>query len=64
VRTSRISANTGGYCQARRKLPKLVAIQAMDNLFDELPQHMRERMPKLPRPALIRRLEFWDDGKW
>lgn len=53
VRTSKISANTGGYCQARQKLPKLIAMQVMDNLFDELQQHMREVMPEFPLPVFV-----------
>jgi hypothetical protein len=53
VRTAQISANTGAYCQARQKLPKMVAIRLMDTLFDELQQHMREVMPELPRPVFV-----------
>ena len=53
VRAARISTHTGGYCQARQKLPKLVAIKVMDNLFEQLQQHMREVMPELPRPVFV-----------
>jgi hypothetical protein len=53
VRTARISANNGAYCQARQKLPKLVVIPLMDSLFEELQEHMREVMPELARPVFI-----------
>jgi hypothetical protein len=53
VRAGKISTNTGGYCQARQRLPKLVTIKVMDNLFEQLQQHMREVMPDLPRPVFI-----------
>ena len=53
LREGNVSTNTGGYCQARQKLPKLVAVSLMDNLFDQLQQHMREVMPELPRPVFV-----------
>lgn len=36
VREGRISGATGGYCQARRKLSKLVVGQIVDDLFERL----------------------------
>jgi hypothetical protein len=53
VRMDNISGNNGAYCQARRKIPKLVTTLLMDSLFEELQQHMREVMPELTRPAFI-----------
>jgi hypothetical protein len=53
VRTAKISANPGGYCQARQKLPKRVTIKIMDNLFEELQRQMREVLPDLPRPVFV-----------
>ena len=53
VRSAHISANNGAYCQARQKLPKLVVVSLMDNLFEELQEHMREVMPELARPVYI-----------
>ena len=53
LRDRSVSTNTGGYCQARQKLPKLVAINVMDTLFEELQQHMHEVLPELPRPVFV-----------
>src|ERR1700689_4491734 len=36
VRRKAISTGTGGYCQARQKLPTLVATQVSDHLFEQL----------------------------
>ena len=52
-RTANISTNTGGYCQARQKLPKMVAIRVMDHLFGQFQQHMREATPEMPRPVFV-----------
>ena len=41
VRQNRISTHTGGYCQARQKLPTLVVTRVMDQLFTQLQQQMR-----------------------
>lgn len=53
VQTANISGNNGGYCQARRKVPRLVMIPLMDSLFEELQQHMREVVPELARPVYL-----------
>ena len=53
LREGSVSTNTGGYCQGRQKLPKLVAVAAMDTLFDQLQQQMRKVMPDLPRPVFV-----------
>ena len=38
VRRGQISARTGGYCQARRKLPKLLCRQVTDEIVEQLRQ--------------------------
>jgi hypothetical protein len=38
VRRGRISARTGGYCQARRKLPKLLCRQVTEEIVEQLRQ--------------------------
>jgi len=38
VRRKRISARTGGYCQARRKLPKLLCRQVTEEIVEQLRQ--------------------------
>ena len=53
VRADKISTNTGGYCQARQKLPQAVIVKVMDNLVEELQRQMREVMPDLPRPVYV-----------
>jgi len=51
MREGRISTATGGYCQARRKLPKLVASDVCDHIFEQLQALMREQLPDVPRPV-------------
>lgn len=53
VRQNRISTHTGGYCQARQKLPTLVVTRVMDQLFTQLQQQMRETRPEVPRPMFV-----------
>lgn len=53
VRERRISAATGGYCQARQKLSKLVASQIVDDLFERLQAVLREGWPGLQRPLFL-----------
>src|ERR1039457_6900524 len=50
VLEQRISARTGGYCQARQKLPTLVVTSVTDHLFGQLQAQMREELPDGPRP--------------
>src|ERR1700730_12733841 len=38
VRSARISSRTGGYCQARRKLPKLLCRQVSEEIVEQLRQ--------------------------
>jgi hypothetical protein len=53
VREGRISAATGGYCQVRQKLSKLVVIQIVDDLFERLREMLREGWPGLRRPVFL-----------
>ena len=53
VREGRISARTGGYCQARLKMPTLVANDVCDHIFEQLQVLMREPLPDVPRPVFV-----------
>jgi putative transposase len=52
IREGRISTRTGGYCQARQKMPTLVAIHMTDRLFEQLQQRMQEEAPE-PAPVFV-----------
>src|SRR5712691_11700529 len=41
VRRKAISVATGGYCQARQKVPTLVATQVADHIFEQLRMHVQ-----------------------
>ncbi len=53
VRERRISTRTGGYCQARGKMPTLVASSVCDHIFEQLQVLMREQLPDVPRPVFV-----------
>lgn len=53
IREGRISAATGGYCQARQKLSKLLAGQVVDDLFERLQAVLREGWSGLKRPLFL-----------
>jgi putative transposase len=53
VREHRISTRTGGYCQARLKMPTLVASNVCDHIFEQLQVLMREQLPDVPRPVFV-----------
>jgi len=53
VEQSKISARPAGYCQARQKLPKLVAGLVMDRLVEELRNEMQEGWPGVQRPVVL-----------
>src|SRR5262249_25192688 len=46
----RISTRTGGYCRGRLKMPKLIATDVCDHIFDRLQVLMREQLPDVGRP--------------
>lgn len=45
-----ISTRTGGYCRARLKMPKLVAMDVCDHTLEQLLVLMREEVPDVGRP--------------
>ena len=49
----RISTRTGGYCRARLKMPKLVAIEVCDHTLEQLLGLMREEVPDVRRPMFV-----------
>jgi len=49
----RISTRTGGYCRARLKMPKLVATDVCDHIFEQLQAIMQERLPDVGRPMFV-----------
>jgi hypothetical protein len=53
IAEQRISARTGGYSQARRKLPKLVVSHVCDHIFQELQALMRMPSTELARPVYV-----------
>ena len=50
---SGISPRTGGYCRARLKMPKLVATDVCDHIFEQLQVLMREQLPDVGRPMFV-----------
>jgi hypothetical protein len=53
VREGRISTRTGAYCQARCKMPTLVASSVCDHIFEQLQVRMREQLPDVPPPVFV-----------
>jgi hypothetical protein len=53
VEQGQISARAAGYCQARQKLPTLVASQVTDRLVEQLRSQMQEGWAGLQRPVLL-----------
>jgi hypothetical protein len=53
VREGRMSTGTGGYCQARLKMPTLIASDVCDHIFEQLQVLMREQLPDVPRPVFL-----------
>lgn len=48
-----VSSATGGYCQARQKLPTLVARQVNQRIVEQLRQEMQEGWGGLQRPVFV-----------
>lgn len=46
VRQRRISVRTGGYCQARQKLPKLLCRQVSEEIVEQLRQVLNASQPE------------------
>ncbi len=53
VREGRISAATGGYCQARHKLPILAANMIADEIFERLQGQLRPGWPGIDQPVFL-----------
>ncbi len=53
VREGRISTRTGGYSQARLKMPTLVVSKMCDHVFEQLQVQMREQLPDVPQPVFV-----------
>jgi len=48
-----VSAATGSYCQARQRLPKLIAGEVMDRMVEQLRTEMQEGWAGLQRPVMV-----------
>jgi hypothetical protein len=53
VREDRISSRTGAYSEARKQLPKQVAIEVTDHIFEQLREWMKEGWKGLDRPVFL-----------
>jgi putative transposase len=53
VREKKISLATGGYCQARQSLPKLVVSRSMDELTERLRNRILESESALPKRTYL-----------
>jgi putative transposase len=53
AREKKISLSTGGYCQARQHLPKLVVSRSMEELTERLRKQLLESGPALPKRAYL-----------
>ena len=56
VREKHIGLSTGGYCQARQHLPKLLVSRTLDELLERLRRRLLESEPERPPRA------YWLDG--
>jgi len=52
VRERKIAPSTGGYCQARQNLPKMLLDRSVDEILQRLRNHLK-RMPLLERPVNV-----------
>jgi putative transposase len=53
LREGRISLSTGGYCQARQKLPKELVHSVNNELVERLREQVSEPLPGLDRPVFL-----------
>jgi putative transposase len=53
VQAKRVSASTGAYCQARQRLPTLVAERVSDDIFERLQRQVQGPCPELGRPVFV-----------
>ena len=52
-REERISTATGGYCQARQRLPGRIISSVTDHVFEQLQAQMRQELPEVARPVFV-----------
>jgi len=53
VREKKISLATGGYCQARQNLPKLLVERSVEEILQRLRNHLGERLAGLQGPGYV-----------
>jgi len=53
VREQHISIATGGYCQARENLPKVLLERSVEEILQRLRNQLSEHMPLLERPVYV-----------
>lgn len=53
VRENRIGLSTGGYCQARQNLPKLLMERVVEEIVQRLRNHLSKRIALLDRPVYV-----------
>lgn len=53
VRERRVSAHTGAYCQARQRLPKLLAEQVLQKTIEHHAEQLRQGWPDWPFPVFV-----------
>jgi IS4 transposase len=53
VREKKIGLSTGGYCQARQHLPKLLVSRTMDELLERLRSRLLESEPEFPQRVYL-----------
>lgn len=53
VEESKIALSTGGYCQARQRLPKLLVSRTMDELIERLRKRLLESAPVLAQRVYL-----------
>lgn len=52
-REDRVSSATSGYCEARQRLPKLVAVEVIDRIVEQLRTEVQEGWQGLHRPVFV-----------
>jgi len=53
VQENNIAVSTGGYCQARQNLPKMLLRRSMDEILQRLRNRLAEGTPLLGRPVYV-----------
>ena len=53
VREHQVSVATGGYCQARGNLPKVLLERSVEEILQRLRNQLSERMPLLEKPVYV-----------